>query len=278
MEIRLIAADMDGTLLDDEKRIPEENLRALRACAERGIEIVPATGRTIRGLPDEIRELPGVHYAILTNGAQVLDLKENKIIDSCRIPVSLAEQIMMMARTSQDEIMYDVYIGGIGYTMPEFYDRVYHFVSSEGLAELVRRTRDSVPDNIAYLRERGQDAEKINMFFTDMEARKRMRAELEKIPGILVSSSIPNNLEINAAGADKGGALIRLASRLGIDREATMGFGDGENDLSMIQMAGIGVAMKNGEESVKVAADYVTVTNNEAGVAKAICHFTGIHL
>ena len=242
----------------------------------RGIEIVPATGRTMRGLPDELRNLPGVHYAILTNGAQVVDLAKNEIIDSCRIPVALAEKIMMMARTSPDEIMYDVYIGGIGYTMPEFYNDIYKYVSSEGLAELVRRTRDSVPDNIAYLKERGQDADKINMFFCDMDARKRMREELSKIPGILVSSSIPNNLEINAEGADKGGALIRLAARLGIDREATMSFGDGENDLSMIRIAGIGVAMENGEESVKAAADYITKANNEAGVAKAICHFTGI--
>lgn len=78
MEIRLIAADMDGTLLDDEKRIPEENLRAFRACAARGIEIVPATGRTMRGLPDELRNLPGVHYAILTNGAQVVDLAKTR--------------------------------------------------------------------------------------------------------------------------------------------------------------------------------------------------------
>lgn len=134
MEIRLIAADMDGTLLDDEKGIPEENLRAFRACASQGIEIVPATGRTMRGLPDELRNLPGVHYAILTNGAQVVDLAKNEIIDSCRIPVALAEKIMMMARMSPDEIMYDVYVGGIGYTMPEFYNDVYKYVSSEGLA------------------------------------------------------------------------------------------------------------------------------------------------
>lgn len=142
----------------------------------------------------------------------------------------------------------------------------------------MRRTRDTVSDNIAYLKERGQDAEKINMFFRDMDARKRMREELSKLPGILVSSSIPNNLEINAEGADKGGALLRLAARLGIARESTMGFGDGENDLSMIRMAGIGVAMENGHESVKEAADYITKTNNEAGVAKAICHFTGIQI
>ena len=174
--------------------------------------------------------------------------------------------------------MYDVYIGGVGYTMPQFYNDVYKYVPSEGLAELVRRTRDSVPDNIAYLRERGQEAEKINMFFTDMDAKKRMREALAKVPDILVSSSIPNNLEINAAGADKGGALLRLATRLGIEREATMSFGDGENDLSMIRMAGIGVVMENGARSVKAAADYITASNNEAGVARAICRFTGIRL
>lgn len=92
MEIRLIAADMDGTLLDDEKRIPEENLRAFRACAARGIETVPGRRRTMRGLPDELRNLPGVHYAILTNGAQVVDLAKNEIIDSYRIPVALRKR------------------------------------------------------------------------------------------------------------------------------------------------------------------------------------------
>ena len=71
----------------------------------------------------------------------------------------------------------------------------------------------------------GKEIDKINMFFTDMEARKRMRVSLGQIPGILVTSSIPNNLEINAAGADKGSALLRLAEFLGIGREETMAFG-----------------------------------------------------
>ena len=112
MEIRLIAADMDGTLLDDEKGIPEENLRAFRACAAQGIEIVPATGRTMRGLPDELRNLPGVHYANpheRGTGGRPCEKRDHR---SCRIPVALAEKIMMMARTSPDEIMYDVYVGG----------------------------------------------------------------------------------------------------------------------------------------------------------------------
>lgn len=78
MKIRLIATDMDGTFLDDEKQIPEANWQALLACAARGIQIVPATGRTVRGIPDRIRTLPGVHYAITTNGAVVADLKEDR--------------------------------------------------------------------------------------------------------------------------------------------------------------------------------------------------------
>ena len=100
-----------------------------------------------------------------------------------------------------------------------------------------------------------------------------MRKALAEIPGIFVTSSLSNNLEVNAVGADKGGALLRLAELLGIRQEATMAFGDGENDISMLRMAGIGVAMENAEDHVKEAADYVTVTNNEAGVAAALRKF-----
>ena len=108
MKIRLIATDMDGTFLDDEKQIPEANWQALLACAARGIQIVPATGRTVRGIPDRIRTLPGVHYAITTNGAVVADLKEDRIISTCRIPVDTALRVLEMARDSGDDIMYDL--------------------------------------------------------------------------------------------------------------------------------------------------------------------------
>ena len=87
---------------------------------------------------------------------------------------------------------------------------------------------------------------------------------------ILVSSSVYNNLEINGEGAEKGAAILRLAERLGVDRSEVMAFGDGENDYSMIEKAGIGVVMANGEERLKAAADYMTATNNESGVALAL--------
>lgn len=273
MEIRLVATDMDGTFLDDDKNIPEENMKALRECAAAGIEVVPATGRAMKGIPEEIKNLPGVRYAITTNGAVVADLREGAIVDARRIPVDLAVRIMMIARTSPDDVMYDAYIDGVAYTLDCFFRNLERYVQTPGMVALVRKTRVVVPDNIEYVQKRNTEIDKINMYFTNMDARSRMRERLAEIPEIFVSSSIPNNLEINAAGADKGGALLRLAEFLGIKREETMALGDGENDLSMIKTAGIGVAMENGEKDVKAAADYVTVTNNEAGVAAAIRKF-----
>lgn len=271
MGIRLIAADLDGTLLDDAKRLPEKNRRILSRCAAEGIEIVPATGRTLSGLPKELRNLPGVHFAVLMNGALVADLRNNRILDACRLPSALAIRVMELARFSQDDIMYDAYVDGTGYTTHYFYEHVERYAESPGVVELVRSTRTAVPDHIAFIAGQGHEVDKINMFFVEEHARMKMRERLMQIPGLLVSSSLGNNLEINAAGADKGGALLRLAGHLGIAREETMAFGDGENDISMLRAAGIGIAMKNGAAAAKDAADQVTVfDNNEGGVAEAV--------
>jgi len=273
MKIKLVAIDMDGTFLDDDKNIPEENLKALRECAALGVEVVPATGRAIRVIPEEIRNLPGVRYAITTNGAAVADLRDGTIVDSRRLPLDLAVKVLEMARKSPDDIMYDAYVDGVAYSMDCFMQNISRYAATPGMELLIRKTRKTVDDNIEYVRGLNTDVDKINMYFTDMEARKRMRESLLAVPGLSVTSSIVNNLEINAAGADKGGALLRLAAALGIDEKETMAMGDGENDISMIQAAGIGVAMENGEENVKAEADYITVTNNKAGVAAAIRKF-----
>lgn len=273
MGIRLIATDLDGTLLDDKKHVPEQNMQALQECAARGIEIVLATGRTVQGIPEVLKCLPGVRYVITTNGAVVADLKEGCTIDSCRMSAGKAAEVMSLAAESPYDVMYDVYIDGQGFTMEPFFSELRRYVKTEGMEALVKKTRVVVPDTIKYVMDQGRDVDKINLFFVNMEDKERMRQKLKEVEGILVSSSIPNNLEINADGADKGGALLRLASYLNMEAAETMAFGDGENDLSMMEKAGVGVAMENGEASVRKAADYVTLTNEEAGVAAAIEKF-----
>lgn len=269
MDIKLIALDLDGTLLNSEKKLSDRNRQALMTCMQRGIEIVPTTGRTVDGIPSVVKEIPGLHYAITTNGAVIRDLRTGREIDSRRMPGSLALEIIEKAQTQS--LIYDVYIEGRGKMESRFYRNLEAYHISPVMIDMIHMSRDEIPGTVQdYIISSGKMIEKVNMFFADEETRIYMRRVLAPIPQILVTSSMPNNLEINYEGAAKGEAILRLAGHLGICPEQTMAFGDGENDFNMIAKVGCGVAMSNGEEALKAAADYVTCSNDEDGVAAAI--------
>lgn len=266
--IKLIALDLDGTLLNMEKKVPQGNYQALKECEKAGIQIVSATGRGVGGIPPMIRELPGANYAITTNGAVVADLKNNKAIKTCGLSNEMIQRILNIAKKYHSAT--DPFIDGRAITEPASIDHMDEFGLSPEMQKLIRDTREVVPNVMEYVKTTGAEAEKVNIFMADLEEREVLRKELMAIPELSISSSMYNNLEVNAKGADKGSALLWLADYLGIDREETMSFGDGENDIPMIQAAGIGVAMENALDTVKAAADMITLKNDEDGVAAAI--------
>lgn len=268
MDIKLIALDLDGTLLNSKKQLSKENRKALTECIQNGILVVPCTGRTADGIPSEIKDIDGIRYAIATNGAVIHDLKENTVLDTRMLTWEKAMELLKFV--DNYPVMYDPYIEGRGITEPKFFENLSDYCLTDALQDLVKKTRDLHPSIIDYVRNIRKPVEKINLFFPDMEGRARLRAELNKQADILVTSSIPNNLEINALGASKGEAIHRLADLLGIDRAQTMAIGDGENDFTMIRMAGVGVVMKNASEELQAEANYVTETNDDDGVAAAI--------
>ena len=264
----LIALDLDGTLLNNKKQITPVTLKALASCAEQGIQIVPATGRPACGIPKELLELPQVNYAITTNGASIADLKTGQIIKRCRISNEMSLKVLELS--ARYHTMSDPYLEGRAITQPDFFERMGEFGLSHEVQALVRATRDVVPDVAGYLKESGDDTEKINIFFADLGERDLLRKELESFSELAVSSSMYNNLEINAKEATKGNGLVWLAEYLHIPAERTVAFGDGENDVSMLRSAGTGIAMGNAEPAAREAADLVTGTNEENGVAQAI--------
>lgn len=268
MDIKLIALDLDGTLLDSCKKLSQRNRQALVRCIEKGIEIVPATGRTVDGIPDFIKNIPGVRYAITTNGASIKNLISNKELDSRKMPADLACTIMEKAVPYH--IMYDAYIEGRGISEAKFYYHLDEYNIPTVSQSMIHSTRDVVPCILDYVKTCGKEIEKVNMFFSEEETRIIMRKKLTEISGILVTSSLPNNLEINYEGAAKGEAILRLSRILELNPSQTMAFGDGENDYDMIEKAGFGVVMANGDDGLKKLADYVTYTNDEDGVAAAI--------
>lgn len=267
-EIKLIAFDLDGTLLDSRKCLSAANRNALLKCMEQGIEIVPCTGRIWSGVPEFIRNFPGIRYAITVNGAVIEDIREQRVLDERKMSWEKAIEILELA--DHFRTMYDVYAGGKGYGEARFMNNMADYGISPEIQTMIRATRSIVPDLLEEVRRLARPVEKINYFFNDSQERKRAREALLARGDVIVSASFPNNLEINAPGAEKGEALLRLAAYIGISPEQTMGFGDGENDMTLIQKAGIGVAMENATAELKEKADYVTTGNDSDGVAAAI--------
>lgn len=266
--IRLIALDLDGTLLDSKKCLSSRNEEALMECMRHGIEIVPCTGRLWQGVPEFIRDLPGIHYAITVNGAVVEDVQKRLVLDERKMSWEQAAELLKLGAGFQT--MYDVYVEGKGLGESRFMDHMEKYGISPELQTMIRSTRKIVPDVIEEIIRMAMPVEKINYFFGDPQERLRVRKILLERGDVVVSASFANNLEINGPGAAKGEALERLAGYLGIEMSQTMGFGDGENDITLIRKAGIGVAMGNAEECLKAEADYITVTNDEDGVADAL--------
>ena len=268
MAIKMIALDLDGTLLTSEKRVSVRTMGALRECEKRGIQIVPSTGRAMGAVPKEILELPGVCYGIFTNGASICDVKEHKsIADSC---IGWEETAAAVKILREYPLYYDLYIEGEGVCEAHFLDCLEEYVLSPVNCRFIRETRITVEDFLPYLAEKRPMVQKINLVLRDKEMKVKVRKRLERSTTLTVTSSLPWNLELNAEGTTKGSGLIRLMNFLGLKRNETMACGDGENDLSMLKAAGIGAAMANGAPFLREQADCVTLSNDEDGVAVAI--------
>ncbi|MBQ4649644.1 MAG: HAD family phosphatase [Firmicutes bacterium] len=267
--IGIIALDLDGTLLNSEKELSPGNLAALQRAADAGWEIVPTTGRFYGGMPEVIRQLPFVHYAITINGACVEDLADGRVLYSAEIPKDQAIRIMEYMDTLP--VIYDCYMSSAAWMTEALKAKVDEVVEDPRIRKMFYELRQPVPELKAFIAEGGQDVQKTQFFATDMTLRARLLEEMPKMfENIVATSSSPQNVEINNIHANKGEALLALADAIGVSREKVLAFGDGLNDVTMIKAAGVGIAMENAEAVVKEAADWVTKSCDEDGVAAGI--------
>ena len=270
--IKIIALDLDGTLLDSEKRLSEENRRALQQAADKGIEIVPTTGRIYAIIPEVVRKLPFINYAITVNGAELYDVKNDRVLAKNELPWEKAVEIMQYL--DGFNVVYDCYQNGGGYMTKAYLDKVGDYLTSDYFKEIYAKSRTPVPELKAYLREKGDGVQKLQFCTKDQALRAFLLEDLqERFDGVAVSAALSFNGEINDEKGHKGGALTKLCEHLGCTMENVMTIGDGANDITMLQMAGVSVAMENAAPEVKAAAKYVTASCDENGVAQAIHKF-----
>lgn len=275
-DIKLVALDLDGTLFDNSSRISKRNLTAIRSITDKGIHVVISTGRPFEGIPFDQIKGTGINYAITANGSGIYEISTGKCLYENAMDEELVTPILNFLLTR--DIHMDAFIGGKGYTPIQCVETAQKLTVPSSIKNYIITTRTRVDNILQFIHENQLKVQKMTLNFYPaadgtLIDRETVRKFLVSNPSITTVCGGYNNLEFTRADANKGVGLRKLAEILGVNPDATMAIGDTENDLAIIEAAGIGVAMGNATDAVKARADYVTTTNTKDGVAAAIEHF-----
>ena len=267
----MVALDLDGTTLTSDREISERTTSSFTECEKRGIHVVVSTGRTYSSLPENVTNAPGIEYAITSNGAHINEIKTGKsVYDNFLDPGAVEEVAVLKVRTGA---YIEVFIDGVAYTDQSYYDDVKENGCSYRSAEYVLWSRHPVPDVSELMLKNKDRIENVNFIFETIEKLEEARPNIEAMENATITSSFPNNLEVGGPTTSKKTALIELMKRLGVDRSELMCCGDAPNDIQMLEYAAVGVAVANAWGGTKDHADYITDSNDDDGVAKAIERF-----
>lgn len=271
-KIRMIALDLDGTVFDGDKKVTKHTQEILEEAIRQGIVVFPCTGRPWTGIPEEIRKIRGLKYAVTSNGARILKFDTGETIrENCLSHVKTME--LIDAAISSPEGVWEIYVDGKCYADADTYRFIQAPDMSQAQLDYIRKSRKLVKNLRDWAAKEGVRTEKLHMMFERTDLRDRCMEKFQTFPGIDISYASTFNLEINDASCSKGRGILDLAEYLGIDRDEIMACGDSRNDWSMLRDAGFAVAMGNADEDTKKLADFVTKSNEEDGVAYAVEKF-----
>lgn len=271
--IKLLGADLDGTCLNSEVKVTEETRDALIKALDKGVVVVPTTGRTLSIVPEDIRTIPNLEYIITSSGAVIQNAKTGEVIYQQSVQKDLLDDIFSIL--DDYDLFLEIYHNGTSYVKEETLERLGDFLPDKNYWSLFTEESEALPEE--ELRELiyTKPVEKINFRISQqtVERRPEIFARLRKLPGLDIVDQSEGNGEITNADANKGEALAALSNRLGIDCSEVMTIGDSNNDISMLTFADTSIAMGQADENVKAAATYITSSNDENGVAEAINKF-----
>ncbi len=265
MKYKMLVMDIDDTLLPrGSLSVSEENKEAIKKAEEKGIYVTLATGRGVNKADPVVKELNITKDVIYYNGALIENVKTKERIRHLVLP---KEQICQIDQIVEGE---DLFFGI--YTERGILAK---HAEEELKAYLIRAWKHIFPiENVE--RELKEEASRV-LLIGDMEhmeaAREKIKEALDPKPYMVYFYGSRCFLEILPPGASKGKALAFLAKRHGFRREEIIAIGDNENDIEMIEYAGLGVAMENSQDTVKERADYITLEDKRNGVAEVIHRF-----
>lgn len=271
MKYKLLCTDMDGTLLNDNKEISERNKNAIKLANEKGLKIVVCTGRMFNSANFYADMIEVKTPIISANGAFIREKDRNEVIYKNILGKENCKAILKILKKHGIYINFhspnSIFSNKMAYST-KIYSDMNKFLPKDSQIDI-----NIVTDWEEVFEKHEDSIVKCIAIDENLEKIKEAKKEMLELEGVEVVSSYDNNFEIMAKGVSKGRGVEILAGFYNLKPEEIICIGDNENDLSMIEYAGLGVAMGNGSEEVKNKADYVTDSNNEDGVAKVIEKF-----
>lgn len=266
-DYRVIALDMDGTVLDDRKQMGERTKQAIHKALAAGKEVIFCTGRSFAEMEDILKEFPDMHYLCGESGALIYDLRENRPVKMVSMPKAVVADLVEAVRDK--DVMPQVFSEGRCYVNRTQLPRMDYY--QMGVYQEAFNRACTVSDDVWQTALEKSSIEKFNLFHTSVEDReKTFRMLKEKnLEATMVYSEI-SSLECSALGLSKAVGLQSVCEILDISIQEVIMVGDADNDLEGLKAAGLAVAMGNANERVKAVSDVVVADNNHDGCAEAI--------
>lgn len=281
MAVKAVFFDIDGTLLNDRKKVSRTTQKAIVELKKQGIFVGLATGRGPAFVAPFMENL-GLDFAVTFNGQYIIS--RDRVIYQNQLPKSTVYRLIKYAQERRREVSLGTSVGLLGSNIINMGTSRFGQVASrlvpERLTKLVERSFKNIirrikPQNLGTLQTiMREPVYQVVMVATEGETSKIQ----DKFPHIKITRSSPYSADLISEGQSKIKGIERLGQAFDFDLSEVMTFGDSENDIEMLLRSGIGVAMGNATEAAKQTAHYITDSNNQNGIAKALSHYGLIHL
>lgn len=268
MSIKLIASDLDGTLMSpDHLTVSEKTYKTLKSAHDKGIKIAVATGRPLALIDNVLNQVPFVDYVIYSNGACAYDRNAKKNVHSDLIENEKAVEIVEYFLSL--DVFFEIYVNGRSCYQTDKAGFFNNMGLPQEFLDEVASTMDGYESLVDFLKNDKSGMEKITFYGVVGDVYENVKSKLEQY-GLAACSSLAGTIEATNITADKGNALKGICNSMGITRDEVMSFGDAGNDCPMLEFATYSFAMANATDECKACAKFTALSNAEDGVAAAI--------
>ena len=274
MDLKLVAIDLDGTLLKEDCTISDRNRKAVCRAMELGCLVVPSTGRGYRNSRFVLKEFPVMPYYINANGTTVTRGEPEEVLLSRTIPLETGRAIYRIAR--EYPAFVELYHGLDAYDSREGCDNLYKSGVMEAYCRQLLKTNIHLEHLDDFVLKEEHLISKFHIVCVEKKDKEELIKRLGALPGVFPISTASHNIEIADTRWSKKDGLAWLCGQLGIGAGQVLAIGDSENDYEQIRWVGVGVAVKNAYPRVLAVADAVVGSNEEDGVAQALERFLNL--